>query len=112
MSWHWDDARNTGELDASGMIARWAGDEALAEDLGDAVAEQAMHDRVVAGTRSAFAAHRGMIAARGDRAAGGHHREPLRVLLCRAAGGRGAGGRPRGPRPAGGGGGGSSRTLV
>jgi hypothetical protein len=66
MSWHWDDARNTGELDASGMIARWAGDEALAEDVGDALAEQALHERVVAGARSAFSAHRGMIAARGN----------------------------------------------
>lgn len=66
MSWHWDDARDTGELDASGMIARWAGDDALAEDVGDALAQSALHARVVASAESAFAAHRGMIAARGN----------------------------------------------
>ena len=66
MSWHWDDVRNTGELDASGTIARWSGDEGLAEDLGDALTEDALLQRVVSGSRSAFAAHRGMLAARAN----------------------------------------------
>ena len=66
MSWHWDDARNTGEPDSSGLIARWSGDDALAEDLGEALAEAALKERVLTGAKTAFAAHRGMIAARAN----------------------------------------------
>jgi hypothetical protein len=66
VSWHWDDGQNTGHLDPTGLIARWTVDDALAEDLGDALAEQAVAQRVTASASTAFAAHRGMLAARAN----------------------------------------------
>ena len=66
MSWHWDEGRSTGEIDPSGLITRWAGDDALAADLGDALAEGDLARRVTAAATTAFAAHRGMLAARAN----------------------------------------------
>lgn len=66
MSWHWDDGQNTGELDPSGLVARWSSDDALAEDLGDALAEADLAQRVTATAATAFSAHRGMLAARAN----------------------------------------------
>lgn len=66
MSWHWDDGQNTGDLDPSGLVTRWAGDDALSADLSDALAEVEVTERIMSSAATAFAAHRGMLAARAN----------------------------------------------
>lgn len=66
MSWHWDEKGDASGVDVTRLTERWAQDDPLSADLGDALAEQALTERVIAGSRVAFAAHRGMVAASSD----------------------------------------------